>query len=199
MTVFEVMTRVMPKLSGQAVCTIFEAIGAVQDVIVNHLLMRRSELLLSEVDATVTFKAGVKRKYLPDEFLGLAGRPTLPDGTKLTPLDGVGVPGTETGQPLKYRVLGKILMVYPVPEEEVVISLPFYARPEAPTETDDELPFWGLFDSAFVDACVPVMSLGMAAVAEPGFAVTIQAQVDTLLKAQAMQDEQLLADSINGI
>lgn len=199
MTVFEVFSRAVPKVSGPALCTIFEAIGAVQDVIVSRLLVKRSELLVSDYDATLTYAAGKKEKMLPEEFLGFVDRPYLADATRLNPLRGQGLAGTETGEPQFYKTKGHLLTIYPTPTEETVVYAPFYARPETPTEMDDELPFWGMFDSAFVDAVVPVLSLGVTAAGEAGFRATIESQVDLVLQAKDMSDEQLLADSINDV
>lgn len=199
MTVFEVFSRAVPKVSGPALCTIFEAIGAVQDVIVSRLLSQRSDLLVSDFVDSLTFAAGKKNKQLADDFLGLTDRPYLESGLRLNPLKGQGDAGTATGPPRYYKVKGQMLSVYPVPTETTVVYVPFFARPEKPTEMDDELPFWGMFDSAFVDAVVPVLSLGVSAAGEAGFRAAIESQVDLVLQAKAAADEQLLADSINNI
>lgn len=199
MTVFEVLSRVMPKGSGPASCTIFEAVATVQDIIVTHLFLRRSDLLLSERDAMLTFKPGAGRKPLPEEFLGLADRPYLASGKKLAPLDGTGLPGVDTGPPRRYRLMGTVLLVYPAPVDETVVGVPYYARPESPESLDDELPFWGMFDSVFVDSCVSVLKSGVMAAGERSFVAAIQSQVDMLISAQELNNEQLMANSINGI
>ena len=198
MTLFEVFTQAIPKVKGGAVCTIYEAVGAVQDVIVSHLLMQRSDLLVSDGDVPLKFAAGKSRMMLPAEFLDLADRPFLADATRLVPFKGQGSMGISTGTPYCYRIRGQMLAVYPIPTEETVVTVPFYARPDKPTDMSNDLPFWGMFDSVFVDACVSVLELGIKAVAEAGFVAAIQSQVDLVLAGRAMNSEQLLADSING-
>lgn len=201
MTVFEVFNQVVPKVKGAPLCTIFEAIHAVQNVIVSHLHIKRSTLLASDYDDKRVFSTGKKLSYLPDEFLGLSDRPYLDDDnkTRLIPLKGTANPGTETGAPRNFRIRGKLLEIYPVPTETTAVFVPFYARPPVPEEMDDVLPFWSMFDAVFVDSVVPVLSLGIAASGEMTFRTAIETQVDALLLAQELSDEQQLADSINGI
>jgi len=196
MTINDVFNRVVLKVK-EPTCTIFEAVTAVQDVIVSHLYFKRSEHLVAEDPLELTFKASQGRKFLPDECIDIAGRPALADGTKLKLLKGKEDPVLDDDTPQYYRTMGKQLKVFPAPAEDTVITVPVYERPDAPTDLDEDLPFYGMFDSVFVDACSSVLQLGVAAVREAGFATVIQSQVDGVLTSQQLNEEQLMADSIN--
>jgi len=196
MTVNDVFNQAILKVQ-EPTCSIFEAVAAVQNVIVSHLLFKRSDLLLGESPVRLTFAAEQGRKILPDEVLDIAGRPVLESGRRLKVLAGREEPVTEPGAPVYYRLLGKQLRIYPLPDAETKVQVPVYVRPDLPEEMDDELPFYGMFDHVFTDACVAVLRVGTAAVADKVFATMIQSQVDGLLTARELSAEQLAADSIN--
>lgn len=200
MTVQDLFNQMLPRLAGPAVCSIFDAVRSVQEIVANRLLLRRSELLASDYDAKVTFPQGAGKRPLPEDFREFSGRPYLAGGKPLEPLAGR---STETlqgqGTPKYYAVAGQTLSIWPKPEAATVVWVPYFVRPEAPTALSDEIPFAGAFDGVFAEGCAAVLTQGLSAVANPAFVAVIQSQVDAVLDAKDLVSEQLLADSINGL
>lgn len=199
LTVADVFHRTVSRLQGPALCTIIEAVQAVQEMIVGRLLLRRSEILIAERDVKISMEAGLPRRVLPAGFLALSARPYLADGYRLAPLAGREQVRQAEGHPRCYRVVGRQLEVWPIPVEAIDIYVPHYARPQTIESMDDELPFHGLFDSVFIDGCVAVMSMGLVPQGNNQVAAMVQQGVDALLVSKELSAEQLLADSINDL
>lgn len=200
MTVQDLLERTLTRLPGPALCSIFDAVGGVQDIIVNRMLLRRSDMLSKDPPAEITYAVGDDKSVLPADYVLLSGRPYLPGQTPLSPLAGRDTAGLQiAGDPRFFSVTGHNLCIYPPTDKAIVLMVPYFFKPPAPSSLADALPFNGEFDSVIIDGCVAVMSHGMAALSERGFVSIIQAQVDGRLDAREMLAEQLIADSINGI
>jgi hypothetical protein len=200
MTVQELFESLLTRLPGPALCSIFEAVREVQGIIVNRLLLRRSEMLQADPDAALDYAIGISSAPLPADYYALTGRPFVVGQTPLTPLDrgntaNLQVPGT----PRFYEVVGRSLKIYPAPDAPLAVQVPYFYRPAILADIAAELPFYGEFDSVFVEGCAGVLSRGLTVVAERGFVGVIQSQVDAVLEAKDLLAEQQMADAINGI
>jgi hypothetical protein len=196
MTVLELMEKVVPRLTGPPACDLFEAVREVQAIISGRLLMARSDMLREML--TVTFQAGTSSKRLDDDFQAVSERP-YPVGLKpLNPLGSMEKSSLQTlGDPRYYEVIGKTFWIYPPSASEITIKIPSFMRPATLTTMTDELPFYGDFDSVFIEGCVAVLSAGLKVVGDAGFAAVIGSQVDQQLAARIRINEQAEADAIN--
>jgi hypothetical protein len=167
-------------------------------VIVNRLLAQKSALLIKGEDGALEFAANAKSAPLPTDFISLAARPYLAGATPLAPLGGQsGALLNTAGTPLYFDIAGRTLRLYPPAQSAVTVCVPYFFRPQILTEMTDTLPFWGEFDSVFVEGCVGVMAQGLTLVANREFVAVIQSQVDAVLRDKELIDEQILADAIN--
>ncbi len=196
MTVEEIFSRIIGRVQHPS-CSIIEAAQVMQEIVVNLLFVRRSDVLMAEAPVRLRFLAGQQHKILPEEVIGVAGRPVLASGLRLRLLAGREDPVTDPGEPTHYRVLGRQLRIYPQPVADVDVTIPVYERPERLQELTDELPFYGLFDAVFADGCVTVLQVGSAAMADKAFVGMLGSQIDAVLQAREMGAEQLMADTIN--
>lgn len=197
LTLQELVHQVLPRLSGPAVCSIFEAVREVHAVICARMLSRRADLLKSPDPAVLLLPANLGWADLPEDCLALDGRPYFA-GKALEPIIQKRAIQA-SGAPRFYSARGKRLFVEPVPSEDVEVVAPYFSRPMVPEQMSDELPFFGDFDEVYVNGCIGILSRGLSAVADRDFVAMIHAQVDVVLDAQDSLAEQAWADSINGL
>lgn len=198
MTIQQLFESLLPRLPGPALCSIFEAVREVQGIIVNRLLLRRSEMLQKDPDAALDYAIDAKSASLPADFYSLMHRPFILGETPLSPLGGGNTASLQTaGTPRFFAVIGRTLKIYPPTAEAVTVQVPYFYKPPILTLLSDELPFWGEFDSVFVEGCAGVLVRGMTVVADRGFVGVIQSQVDAVLEAKDLLAEQQMADAIN--
>jgi hypothetical protein len=202
MTIAELLSITLPRLEGKPACSIFESVRRVQSIIVNRLLLKRSNLVKDSLiigvtmgDDYITLTPSGGRT-----FLAVAGEPCIiVDGARkyLTPYDSALTVSATAGRPKYYERVGRKLYLYPVSDAAYDITMPAFVSPVAATDLDGELPFNGILDDAFSEAVYGVMLLGTAAVNDPAFTNVINTQVDQALLAIDIAEEQALADSIN--
>jgi hypothetical protein len=200
MTVQQILDLALGRLKGPATCGIFDAVREVQGIIVNRLFLRRSDWLRAEEDVVLTFAAGDNVQRLAFDFIALAGRPYVAGVRALLPLGGMDPSRfTAPGAPLFFEQWGKTLKVYPTPDVTTAVAVPCYYRPPILTDLSDVLPFGGVFDGVFIEGVMGLLAQGLSVVADAAFVAMIQSQVDAVLDAKAISDEQLMADGINGL
>lgn len=197
MTIEELMDSTISRVPAPT-CTIFEAVAGVLNIVVNRLLLKRSDLV--QDDLLLYFSTGDSSVPLPREFFSVSDLPRLSGGGSLLPVD----PASKTltslqtpGTPKYYEQKNKTLYLYPPTNSDGSVIVPAYARPHAPDDLADDLPFYGAFDNVFTEGVVAVLSGGIGTIGDRSFAVVIESQVDLVLAAKSMSDEQALADSIN--
>lgn len=197
MTVDDILQSVLPRLAGtKPTCSIFDAIRGVQSIIVNLLLRRRSDLMVQPVD--VDYASTDSSATLPDGFSSMAERPAVVGGNLLSPLQGPAYGDLLTaGDPLYYDVIGTAFTLYPPPAADVSVKIKAFVRPVAPAQLDAVIPFQGVFDEVYAYGAHAVMVNGPAVIGDRAFAVLIESQVNEVLTARDLADEQMLADSIN--
>jgi hypothetical protein len=199
-TVQELFDIMLPRLSGPAKCTIFEAVREVQGIIVNRLLLRRPQMLKKTYDFEVSFEPGESETPLPSDFRTMDGRPYVAGDGALEPLGRISPARLSTAGKIQYfEQPGRLLRVYPPPQEATTVRVPYIAAPPVLTKLEDALPFRGEFDSVFVEGAAAMASAGLSAVADRGFVATIQSHVDMAIEARNLHDEQQMADDINGL
>lgn len=196
MTVQELFTLVLPRLTAEPRCSLMEAAAAVQSIMFQHLFAMRSDLIQADYD--LDFGADEPQAQMPDTFYTVASRPEIV-GTRtfLNQADRTKVLGLSAGTPRFYDLRGRLLTIYPTPVADVVIRVPSFVKPLALESMADDLPFDGYLDHVFADCCVAYMSTGDAGPAERGFTTLVVSQVDMLLKSREINDEQATADAIN--
>lgn len=200
MIIQDLFDQLLGRLTGPALCSIFEAVREVQGIVANRLLLRRSDLLRKEADAVLVYSIGEQIKALPADFGALVGRPFVVGSAPLSPLSGRNTSDMQTpGPPKFYEMPGRSLRIHPVTDAAVSVQVPYFFKPPILADLADELPFSGEFDSVFVEGCAAVLTKGLSAVADRVFVSVVQSQVDGVLDARALIDEQLEADAINGI
>ena len=198
MKISELFPIVMTRLSGPALCSLFEAVREVQGIIVNRRLAKQSPLLVKGIDAELEYLAGDTGMALPRDFLAFAGRPYVEGETPLAPLGSASASRmTAVGKPTCYDLAGRTLRIHPPPAETTTVLVPYFYRPAILSTMEDELPFWGEFDAVFIEGCAGVLSSGLAVVADRAFVSLIQSQVDTVLADKELTAEQNLADALN--
>ena len=198
MKISELFPIVMTRLSGPALCSLFEAVREVQGIIVNRLLAKQSPLLVKGVDYELEFLAGDTGQALPRDFLAFSGRPYVAGETPLAPLGSASSSRMNVaGTPTAYDLAGRTLRVYPPPAATTTVLVPYFYRPPILALMSDELPFWGEFDAVFIEGCAGVLSRGLAVVADRSFVALIQSQIDTVLQDKELTAEQNLADALN--
>lgn len=201
MTVSELLTNILPRLEGKPACDIFEAVRRTQTIIVNRLLLRRSNLLADTItlsittgDDSVTLNPSGGRSYLAPD-----GEPCIiVDGSRkyLSPWDSAITVG-DAARPKYYQRKGRKLLLYSVSDGDYEITLPAFLAPAVAAELDDELPFDGLLDDAYAEAVFQVMLAGTSIVADQAFGALVDSQVDRAIIAAELADEQSLVDSLN--
>ncbi|CAB4211896.1 hypothetical protein UFOVP1419_46 [uncultured Caudovirales phage] len=199
MTLQELLDIIEPSMPGtEATCSFVEAVRLAHTAIINRLVQVRSDALVQEI--TVDVAAGEDIGYLPDEFLSLSRRPQIVGGAFLNMLTSNDTSGLETAAvPAFYRVVGKLIQLFPPTAADVTIKMLARMRPDAPAAMYDDLPFTGDFDQIYIDGVIAILSGGLAAMNAKTYVAGIQMQVDQLLSGADGDDEQVLADSINGI
>lgn len=200
MTVQDLMDQVLPRLSGSTPAMgLFDAVRAVQQIIVGRLLMRQSDLVKETL--LLDFIGGGSTITLPAEYFAADGLPSVTGKGPVFPLergmDTTRAVLTLPGDPRYYEVKGRTLTFYPPAAADGEMKFPAFVRPAVPTEMEDDLPFWGAFDHVFAEGVYAVLTAGAAALADAGVAAVIQSQVDQVLAAKDVADEQSLADAIN--
>lgn len=205
MTVQDLFNIVIGRLSGQPTCAIYEAVREVTGIITSRILLKKPQML--QTDVTVPLLENASSVTMDDEFITLAARPYIVGSAPLSVLYTSDISGLTTpATPRYYQLIHKTLHVYPPAQSTVTIVAPSYMRPAIlaylypglPWQ-DEELPWQGEFDSVFIDGCVAIMTSGLSVVGNAAFAAMIQSQVDAVLATKDMLDEQLMADSINGL
>lgn len=202
MTVDELFGQVLPRLNDKPQCSIIDAVRRANTIICNRLAVKRSTLLRE--NATATIAAGDEsfpiRAAGGRVFLSVAGEPYYTDAGKrkyIKPFDAaLAIPDTAAA-PRYYERVGRRINVYPTADAEYTITIPVNAVPVAPAEMTEDIPFDGLFDDAYLEAVYGVMLNGTSAVADRAFVAGIETQVDMVMAAQEMADEQALVDSLN--
>lgn len=197
MTVQDVLQRLLPRANTiKPGCSIFDAVRSVHSIILNRLILHRSDLLQEWV--SLNFDPEGLPADLPAGFTSFAERPRVVGGEILTPLN------RHTSQelltpaaPRYYDVIGRKISLFPPPIGTVTMQAKIFSRPAEPADLDDVLPFDGFFDEVYCEGAFSVMAAGLAAVSDRGFVATIESQVDAALSAKAMADEQMIADAIN--
>lgn len=199
MTVEDIFQSVLVRMAGKTAapgCTIFDAVRGVQSIIVNLLLLKRSDLMVQMLE--VTFMSGETYVSLPAGYASMAQRPYLVGKGVLSPLNGPATSElTVPGDPRYYDVIGRNLALFPPPADEAVVNLQAFVRPLAPEAMDDDIPFQGAFDEAYAYGALQIMLEGPGVLSDRGFVAMIETQVNGVLQAKAMADEQLMADAIN--
>lgn len=200
MTVQDVLDAALSKLSGPALCSIFDALNDVQTIVANRLFARQSGLLKAYEPYEAEFDAGEAMCVLSTNFKALDGRPYIQGVGHLEPLGQTNKATLPTdGRARYYDTAGRALRLYPTPGEAVVVMVPYFFRHAAFSKLEDELPFYGEFDMVLVDGAVAVMQKGRGVLTDRAFLSEIQSQVDQVLHAKDLLDEQQLADTINRI
>lgn len=198
MTVQEMFDQMLTRLPGPALCSIFEAVREVQGIIVNRLLLKRSELLRKDPDAQLAYAIDAQSAALPADYYALEGRPFIAGTAAMTPLAGRDTVNMQSsGSPKYYEVVGRNLKIHPPTDTAVTVQVPYFYKPATLTSLAEDLPFYGEFDSVFVEGCADVLSRGLSVVADRGFVGVIQSQVDAVLDAKNILTEQHMADAIN--
>ena len=195
----ELLDIIEPSMPGmEPTCSLVEAVRLAHTAIVNRLMQVRSEALVEEV--LVDIPADDDIGYLPDEFHSLYRRPQIVGGSFLAALTSSDTSGMETAAtPRYYQVVGKLLQVYPPTDTALTLKLLARMRPAAPVEMNDEFPFTGDFDQVYIDGVVAILSGGLAAMNAKQYLAGIQMQVDQIISGASGDDEQMMADSINGL
>lgn len=196
MTVEDILQTVLPRLAGSTpTCSIFDAVRGVQNIIVNLLLRKRSDLLEQALELNYT--SADTSVTLPDGYHSMSQRPVAGDQF-LAPLH---FPATGEllvpAVPRYYHVIGRALSIFPPPLADTALSIRAFVKPTIPTALDDVLPFQGAFDEAFVFGTQALMQQGSAVFTDRSFVITLESQVNEVLLAKNLSDEQMLADSIN--
>ncbi len=200
MIVEDVLDNVIPRLGeGRPQCSILEAVASVHGIIVNRLLLKRSDLVKETIPVDVAKDA--TSISVPDNYFAPDGLPTVTGQGKVFPLPAdadltLSVFSTP-GVPRWQRVKGRSMAIYPPADQDYTMLLPAFVRPAAPALMDDELPFWGTFDGVYAEGAFAVLKEGLAVVADQAFVAIVTSQVDQVLTAKAMADEQAVADAIN--
>jgi len=188
-----------PYLTGATPpCSLIEAVRLVHTGIVNHLLQVKGDALVEEVQVSVG--AGDDTGYLPDEFLSLCRRPQIVGGSFLSVITSSDTSAMETaGTPTKYEIIGKLIVVYPPTDTDITLKMLARLSPVLPVALSDELPFGGAFDQIYVDGVVAILGGDPAFISGKQYLAAVQLQLDQILSGTSADDEQLLADSINGL
>lgn len=197
MTVEDLFDMLVPRLAGPPQCTILQAVTAVHQIIVNRLLLKRSDLTKD----TVQLPVATATVTLPDDYFAPDGLPQISGEGNLFPLPA----GADTslavfstpGVPRWQEVKGRTMTVWPPPDVEYTVNVPAFVRPAVPATLDAALPFWGTFDNVYLEGTLAVLQEGISAVADQAFSLLISSQVDQVLVAKDMADEQAEADAIN--
>lgn len=199
MTLAELLDIIEPSMPGtEATCSLVEAVRLTHTAIVNRLVQLRSDALVQEITADIS--SGDDLGYLPDEFMSLSRRPQIVGGSFLNMLTSNDTSTLETAAvPRFYQVVGKLIQVFPPTNANISIKMLARIRPDAPVEFTDDIPFNGDFDQIYIDGVLAVLSGGIAAMNAKAYVPGVQIQVDQLLSGNTGDDEQVLADSINGI
>ncbi|MFZ4856140.1 MAG: hypothetical protein ACOYL3_07060 [Desulfuromonadaceae bacterium] len=199
MTLQELLEIIEPSMPGiEATCSFTEAVRLTHTAIINRLVQLRSDALVEEL--TTDIVSGDDLGYLPDEFMSLSRRPQIVGGAFLNMLTSNDTSALETAAvPRFYRIVGKLIQVFPPTDANITIKMLARMRPDAPVAMDDDIPFSGDFDQIYIDGVLAVLSGGIAAMNAKAYVPGVQIQVDQLLSGNSGDDEQVLADSINGI
>ncbi len=199
MTLQELLDIIEPSMPGtEATCSFVEAVRLTHIAIINRLLQLRSDALVQEVDVDIA--AGDDTADLPDEFMSLSRRPRIIGGAFLNMLTSNDTSALETAAtPAFYRIIGKVIQVFPPTDADISIRMLARLRLDAPAAMSDVIPFNGDFDQIYVDGVVAVLAGGIKAMNAKTYIAGIQMQVDQILSGEAADNEQMLADSINGL
>jgi hypothetical protein len=199
MTLQELLDIVEPSMPGMnPACSFVEAVRLTHTTIINRLVQVRSDALVQEI--TVDIATGEDIGYLPDEFMSLSRRPQIVGGAFLNMLTSNDTSALETAAvPSFYRIVGKLIQVFPPTNAAITIKMLARLRLDVPAAMYDDLPFNGDFDQVYIDGVVAVLSGGLAAMNAKTYVPVIQLQVDQMLSGSDGDDEQVLADSINGL
>ena len=199
MTVDDVLQSVLQRMAGTKAapgCTIIDAIRGVQAIIVNLLLLKRSDLI--EQPLEIPFEATDSAVTLPGGYASMSQRPAVVGGNLLSPLNGPAYGDLLiAGEPRFYDVIGSSLSLFPPPAAELVVSMRAFVRPAVPALMGDDLPFQGAFDEVYAYGAHAVLLEGPAVLSDRAFAMLIESQVNGVLQAKSLSDEQMMADAIN--
>lgn len=195
----ELLDIIEPSMPGmEPTCSLVEATRLTHTAIINRLLQVKSDVLVEEL--LIAVPANDDIGHLPDDYQSLARRPQIVGGDFLTVLTSSDTSALETaGTPKYYQIIGKLLQVFPPTDTAINIKLLARLRPAAPALMDDDLPFNGAFDQVYIDGVVAILSGGIKAMNAKTYLQGIQLQVDQIISGAAGDDEQLMADSINGL
>lgn len=199
MTLQELLDIIEPSMPGtEATCSFVEAVRLTHTAIINRLVQLRSDALVQEITADIV--TGDDIAYLPDEFISLSRRPQIVGGSFLNALTSNDTSGLEVAAiPRYFRAIGKLLQVFPPSNADITLKLLARIRPDAPAAMNDVVPFNGDFDQIYVDGVIAILSGGLVAMNAKTYIAALQMQVDQLLSGDVGDNEQVLADSINGL
>lgn len=199
MNLQDLFSFVMPSLAGmEPTCSLVKAVNLTHNAIISRLTQIRSDVLVEE--ALIDIAAGDGYGYLPDEFISLSRRPQIVGGGFMTVLptsdtSNMEIPAT----PRYYLISGRLLQVYPPPDVDITLKMLARMRPAEPVMMTDDFPFSGLFDQVYIDGVISVLSGGVDAMNAKKYLPGIQMQIDQILSGAAGDNEQVMADSINGL
>lgn len=195
----DLLDIVEPSMPGmEPTCSLVEAVRLTHTAIINRLLQVQSDVLVEELSIAVPVNDDIG--LLPDGYQSLARRPQIVGGGFLNALTSSDTSALETaGTPKYYQIIGKLLQVFPPTDTAINIKLLARLRPAAPALMDDDLPFTGAFDQVYIDGVVAILSGGIKAMNAKTYLPGVQMQVDQIISGAAGDDEQLMADSINGL
>lgn len=199
MTLADLLGIIEPSLAGmEPTCSLNEAVRLVHAAIVDRLILARSESLVEEI--SVDLAAGDVSAALPVEFISMAQRPSIVGGGYLNMLTSNDTSMlVEAATPRYYKVLGKTLLVYPPCIAEITIKMLASVRPAVPMDFDDVFPFNGEMDQVYVDGVLAVLTGGVKNLVTRWYVPNINAQVDQIVTGKRLADEQVMADTINGL
>lgn len=199
MKLSELFDIIEPSMPGmEPTCSLVEAVRLTHMAVINRLIQARSDALVEEL--LVDVPANDDIGYLPDEFMSLARRPQIVGGAFLNELQSNDTSALETAAtPSYYKIVGKLVQVYPPTDTALVLKMFARLRAAPPVEMTETIPFNGDFDQVYIDGVMAILSGGVAAMNAKSYLPGIQLQVDQLLSGAAGDDEQMMADSINGL
>ncbi|MHB8708883.1 MAG: phage adaptor protein [Desulfuromonadales bacterium] len=185
MTVQELLFAILPRLQDTSGVEIFGAANAAVRSIGKRLAGRRSDLVKKPVE--VEYAAGDAFAALPAALLGFAEDPyLLPGKIPLTPLQPEERADLDKpGRPRRYELIGRMLYLFPYPENSMTLKGMGYQLPAALTSLDEGLPWPGVLEELLQEAVYRVCSAGPMHVVDPAFEAFIEQEIDRLLPVRS--------------